>query len=816
MFQQNESHLSKIRNSYPFHSKVSEILKIKTKQFNLNNQVINKLEDYTEVIPQKIENKQKSNQIEENNLNLNLKEANENLEENCDIQNLNFSFGKDFQKSAINESNSNEKVYNIKTDINIDEDNNISKNENKDTNISINNSKNEKSLKNNDFLEKREILSDNYSNHHQTESMSSFMDNIDRVKNMKLIKEKFVNGFKNKNRSESLEKALEFFEKYRNNNHSFSNTIGNHYRSFTNQGMNNIENINKNKYNYYEYDKKNSLTKIKIDNISKNNDYFPFNKNNNTISTINNFKKNKKIILKKIINRKKRKNKGNTQDKINNIKDEKKKGFYIRKVVREEKYFIDDSGKKKIIGIKKFIIDSKEKNNFIPKEKNMNNISSSFINYKNKSLLNKKKFTEYIIKRKNLSKNEELNDNKNPPLQSKNYINNFKDRNIGINTDLINNNNKTIPNDNINNIKIVINKINKINTNPKINLNFVKKNKNKNNNIQNNLLSNKINKNLNNINKTEYNNNKAFHLIKVDKLKNETIANESRHKLMNSNISNYQNNMSYNSIKNNNDISLEKKYKKKEPIITDKLRIVKCEKFDGKERNIKNENQIYKQILGKNYIYNNNEKFSSNSRTIIKNSHSKISNKRNYSFKEVRNISNNSKSNISNSNNDFESDNYKNSENYLTIDTYSHISNNYDKCKNIHNEQSSLITRNNRNNHMYYESKSFSSRKKINPRFKYTNEYIENNIKEKALKNYNRNRKNNNNQFRTLNFDKSREQNSNSSYFHQYDINNPNKSDSKKNDMNIINNNIYNINTSFNTNIYSYNNEAYDKNNSNI
>ena len=45
-----------------------------------------------------------------------------------------------------------------------------------------------------------------------------------------------------------------------------------------------------------------------------------------------------------------------------------------------------------------------------------------------------------------------------------------------INTEYINN--KNINKDSYNNIKIVINKINKINSNPKINLNFIKKYKN--------------------------------------------------------------------------------------------------------------------------------------------------------------------------------------------------------------------------------------------------------------------------------------------------------------------------------------------------
>ena len=89
-------------------------------------------------------------------------------------------------------------------------------------------------------------------------------------------------------------------------------------------------------------------------------------------------------------------------------------------------------------------------------------------------------------------------------------------------------------------------------------------------------------------------------------------------------------------------------------------------------------------------------------------------NKRNYSFKEIKNLSNN----IINSskyilNKKYEKDNYRiNTEKNLTADSF----NNKYKIKNVLN-QNMDIKKNNKN-HTFYESKSFSSEKNLNQKLK--------------------------------------------------------------------------------------------------
>jgi len=186
-------------------------------------------------------------------------------------------------------------------------------------------------------------------------------------------------------------------------------------------------------------------------------------------------------------------------------------------------------------------------------------------------------------------------------------------------------------------------------------------------------------------------------------------------------------------------------------------------------------------ILGKNCISNNDIRFT------LPNNQRAISNKRNYSFKEVRNLSNNIK----------KYEKYNNNKKYLTIDTYSHNDKKiYKNSRNNSNvNEQNIFNKTNRNNHTFYESKSFSSKKKINQRFKNNNT--------KIIKSYG-NRNESSSQMNSINLDENKTNVSHSVYYYQYATNN---FGTKRNNMSIINNNnIYNINTSFNTNIYSYNN----------
>ena len=122
-----------------------EIL-INSPEAEINFHSLNNLEDYSEIIPQKIE---KEKEKEKPNINL------ETETENIMAQNLEFSFGKDLKKHM--------EINRLKTD----------------------------------YLDKKEVLSDNLSNYQMTDSMSNFVENNNDNKKIQLIKEKFISTFKN-------------------------------------------------------------------------------------------------------------------------------------------------------------------------------------------------------------------------------------------------------------------------------------------------------------------------------------------------------------------------------------------------------------------------------------------------------------------------------------------------------------------------------------------------------------------------------------------------------------------------------------------
>ena len=666
---------------------------LKNEQFNDSCQ-INKIEDYTEVIPQKLEsNKQNSEKSNKNE-----KEENDNPDENYDNQNLDFSFGKDFQKDNM----SNKKNIN-----DINKDNNNSEKTETNTNTCSLKYKFNKTL-NNEIFDKRDIFSENMSSYQMTDSLSNLKENnnSEEFQKLKLIKEKFIATFKNKERGESLEKALTLFEKYQNLrtcslSHSFTNFKDIHYKNLISQNINSLTiidnkiNNNNNNNNKNNDSNKNisnlskitsSFNNLKIEYLNNNNENFIDNSkkiekqnniniinnknvNINNINNINtNINNNNKLVLKKIVCRKK----GEENNKFFSIKEGKKKGFLIRKVIREEKYYIDDNGKEKLIRIKQSTIDSKENNDIKETNPLKPKENKPFINlkYKNQNLtlLNKKKFAEYIKEKIN----NKINSNSISTINKKQ--NNLIKKNIEINTDFLNN--KYITNDNSNNIKIVINKINKINTNPKINLNFIKKYKYK--KLKDNTLPIKqLNENRTNICNTEINQNKIFHFVKIDKIKNEKKI-DYKPIMTNSNFISYKN--------------------RRKPKVNDGLTILKCEKIDKLNKRV--EKKLISSKIGK---------YSSNPKMIIQKSQNY--NKRNYSFKEIKNLSNN----IINSskymlNKKPENDNYRiNTEKNLTVDSF----NNKYKLKNVLNQ-----TKKNKKNHTFYESKSFSCEKNLNQKLK--------------------------------------------------------------------------------------------------
>ena len=697
-----------------------EIL-INSPEAEINFHSLNSLEDYSEIIPQKIE---KEKEKEKPNINL------ETETENIMAQNLEFSFGKDLKKHM--------EINRLKTD----------------------------------YLDKKEVLSDNLSNYQMTDSMSNFVENNNDNKKIQLIKEKFISTFKNKERNESLERAFTLFQKFHNNlnnnnkmNLSFSHKLEKPFQFLTSQSTNSLSIIDKN--NKKQNDANKTLNGLKhnhtLNIVKSNDDYFKYkikkiskiikenpDENNDVKYNEKTYDENMKRIIKKRPQNK----------KIFSLKDDKKKGVFIRKVIREEKYFIDDDGTEKLIGIKQSTYDTHDRKKKI-KKINVNKIK----NDKNKALFNKKKFAEYI-KDKITNKNT----NRSSCIQDKITNNDSNMKNIEINTEFINN--KNINNDNCNNIKIVINKINKINSNPKINLNFIKKyksglkslqtqsNENKENKIcnENNINQHPIPNNKNEVCKTEINrNNKKIHMIKVTKPLNQA-------KIKPDILNNFNS--------GNNLNKYHRKIKMNLPLLG-KLKLIKCEKIN---------NYIKKPLITIKKINTNRintQGITSGKRDLTK---------RNYSFKEIRNLSNNnitSNKYVSTKHlerNETEINNPKKNSN---IESYKDNTNN-NMINNLKIKKYLIETLNKKNrfNHNFYESKSFSLQNNNNLNFKSNN---------------------------TIIIDSSTP-NSNRINYYKYAFNNFNKNENDKennkisyNNMTLMNNNnIYAINTSFN-NIYKYN-----------
>ena len=684
-------------------------IRIKSPEEEINFNSLNNLDNYSEIIPQKIE-KQKE-------------------EENIIDPNLEFSFGKDLKKHM--------ETNRLKTDY--------------------------------FYKKEKDILSDNLSNYQLTDSLTNIIENQDDNKKMQLIKEKFMANFKSKDRNDSLERALTLFEKFHNNfnkkpkltNLSFSQKIEKPFQFLTSQSTNSISIIDKKK-------------KKEINEIPNNNNL------NNHINILNATKSNENFFkykikkISKIIKEKDEENYNNKNiknetsyntelipnKKIFSLKDDKKKGIFIRKVIREEKYFIDDDGTEKLIGIKQSTYDTHDRKKKI-KKINVNKIK----NDKNKALFNKKKFAEYI-KDKITNKNT----NRSSCIQDKITNNDSNMKNIEINTEFINN--KNINNDNCNNIKIVINKINKINSNPKINLNFIKKyksglkslqtqsNENKENKIcnENNINQHPIPNNKNEVCKTEINsNNKKIHMIKVTKPLNQG-------KIKPDILNNFNS--------GNNLNKYHRKIKMNLPLMG-KLKLIKCEKIN---------NNIKKPLITIKKI--NTNRINTQGITLGK----RDLTKRNYSFKEIRNLSNNnitSNKYVSTKHlerNETEINNPKKNSN---IESYKDNTNN-NMINNLKIKKYLIETLNKKNrfNHNFYESKSFSLQNNNNLNFKSNN---------------------------TIIIDSSTP-NSNRINYYKYAFNNFNKNENDKennkisyNNMTLMNNNnIYAINTSFN-NIYKYN-----------
>ena len=167
------------------------------------------------------------------------------------------------------------------------------------------------------------------------------------------------------------------------------------------------------------------------------------------------------------------------------------------------------------------------------------------------------------------------------------------------------------------------------------------------------------------------------------------------------------------------------------------------------------------------------------------------SNKRNYSYKEITNLSNDSISSISSRlNKDLGNDIFKIKNKFLTIDSYNYLGNNKKKI----NSPKKI-----NNNIAFYESKSFSSKKNTEQKFKIKPETNAKKDKfQKHIKNSNIQLETINKYNRTINTNKNLYQYGSNNIFDIHKI--------IKNKTNLLNRNIFNINNSYKTSNYSCNN----------
>ena len=181
-------------------------------------------------------------------------------------------------------------------------------------------------------------------------------------KSLELI-EKFADNFRNKERSESLKNVLNMYKRYKSlSSMTNKNKFDNSYSSI---------HIIKNK-SYYQKKENEFL------NAMKRNVYNEklLNKINSIpySNSINNINENKENIN----------NINVTKDKNETKANKKERKYFLRKVVREEKCYMDDKGKIHVVDYKQSLIDDKNKNKNILNNKKKEKNKATQKNIKNK------------------------------------------------------------------------------------------------------------------------------------------------------------------------------------------------------------------------------------------------------------------------------------------------------------------------------------------------------------------------------------------------------------------------------------------------
>ena len=294
---------------------------------------------------------------------------------------------------------------------------------------------------------KIEHLAHSYSVDNYMELNNKLLLNFNNnLENSKILGKNFINGIKSIKRKKNLMNAIEKYKRFKslgkltiNNylNNAFSNEFGFNADNYNKKNTERMHTYDKNNSKIIEEENENesdtekakakkskklpeiSKTKIKnIINLSKLNDTNTQNinkiKNNFSSYIINNTKKCYIKNINKYI-------KPNNENGNENIIKEPK--ILIRRILREERYMIDENGKEKLLGVSQ---------SFLPKKININELEA--MNKLNIRTNNKKNIDEQIIKKekyKNDSIKNTINNNRKlMKINSQNIFNEQSKRNL--------------------------------------------------------------------------------------------------------------------------------------------------------------------------------------------------------------------------------------------------------------------------------------------------------------------------------------------------------------------------------------------------
>ena len=281
---------------------------------------------------------------------------------------------------------------------------------------------NDKIRKNNNFNDEPYLLNSkselnillDTKNEPLNKSLNDIHFNIDEIyKSLDFVHKKFsqklnnnfINSLKNKERKNNLLKVMEKYNRIKSNN----NVKKNETKENELDTYNNEENENEFSFNseLKKYEKKNNLEKLAkenniIDNNYKNNinDYIPKKEKLENSNDTNIFNNSINININ---------NDKYNHDKIKEptqyFKKINKPGFFVRKVVREEHYYVDENGKEKILRVKQEYMNNEDKKILKrPYKKKFLNLGAFLNNNHNNSTFNNSLLKEKendIIKVKN-------------------------------------------------------------------------------------------------------------------------------------------------------------------------------------------------------------------------------------------------------------------------------------------------------------------------------------------------------------------------------------------------------------------------------